>query len=382
MVEGLHQSARALESHAPVAAPLPKRLELSVIVPTYNEAKNIAPLIESLEACLSHCAWEVIFVDDNSPDATAELVREIAAAKPHVRCLQRIGRRGLSSAVIEGIASSSAPYVAVIDADMQHDEALLARMLRLIASHDLDVVIGSRYVSGGSIGDWSASRHAMSRFATRLSRIIMQFDLTDPMSGFFMAKRQAFMAAAPNLSGKGYKILLDFLASSPEALRHVELPYAFRPRVHGESKVDALVLFEYLILLLEKAVGSYFPVRFLLFGLVGGTGVLVHLATLFPALWLMGFAPAQASAAVVSMTSNFILNNLLTYRDCRLRGGKFLSGLLSFYAVCGIGFISNVTFAQALFERGYPWWIAGTAGVLIGSVWNFGASSIFTWKRA
>jgi dolichol-phosphate mannosyltransferase len=380
MDDGLRQSAAmtAVETRAVASG----ELVLSVVAPTFNESKNVLALIESLEACLAHCAWELIFVDDNSPDGTAALVRELARTRPHVRCLQRFGRRGLSTAVIEGIASSSAPYVAVIDADMQHDETLIARMLDTITDQDLDLVIGSRYVSGGGTTDWSASRVAMSRFATRLSGLVMQFNLTDPMSGFFMVRREAFLAAAPHLSGAGYKILLDFVASAPTPLRHAELPYEFRSRLHGESKLDALVLFGYLVLLMEKTIGRYIPVRFLLFCLVGGSGVLVHLATLLPMKELTTFAVAQAIAAFVSMTSNFAFNNVLTYRDCRLRGRKLLTGLLSFYAVCSIGFLANVSFAQLLFERGQPWWIAGTAGVLIGCVWNFGASSIFTWKRA
>ena len=373
MADGL-QTARLEQAQA---APV----QLSIVAPTFNEAANVHALVESLERCLGHCAWEVIFVDDNSPDRTAEIVRALAATKPNVRCIQRFGRRGLSSAVIEGIASSSAPFVAVIDADMQHDETLLSRMLRLMSGHELDLVVGSRYVSGGSISDWSASRRAMSKFATKLSHLIMQFDLTDPMSGFFMVRREAFLAAAPHLSGKGYKILLDFVASSPVPLRHIELPYEFRARQHGESKVDAMVLFEYLVLLLEKTVGAYVPIRFLLFCLVGGSGVLVHLAALFPAMLVLSFTPAQAVAAFVSMTTNFLLNNVLTYRDVRLRGRRLITGMLSFYAVCGIGFLFNVTYADMLFDRGYPWWLAGTAGVLIGCVWNFGASSIFTWKR-
>ena len=359
---------------------------MSVVAPTFNESKNILALIESLEACLSpileQSAWEVIFVDDNSPDGTAALVREIARTRPHVRCLQRFGRRGLSSAVIEGICSSSAPYVAVIDADMQHDETLLARMLGMIDAEKADLVVGSRYVGGGGFGDLSPLRRAMSQFATRLSGLVMQFDLTDPMSGFFMVRREAFLAAAPHLSGAGYKILLDFVASAPAPLKHLELPYEFRARLHGESKLDAMVLFEYIVLLLEKTIGRYIPIRFLMFCLVGGTGVLVHLATLFPVKEQTSFAIAQAFAALVSMTSNFILNNILTYRDVRLRGRRLITGLFSFYAVCSIGFLANVSFAQLLYDRGQPWWSAGAAGVLIGCVWNFGASSIFTWKRA
>ncbi len=368
---------------APHRAGAPGELVLSVVAPTFNESKNILALVESLEACLAGISWEVIFVDDNSPDGTAAVVREIARTRPHVRGLQRFGRRGLSSAVIEGICSSSAPYVAVIDADMQHDETLLARMLDTIQAENLDLVVGSRYVSGGGGSrGLSAVRGAMSRFATRLSGLLMQFDLADPMSGFFMVRREAFLAAAPHLSGAGYKILLDFVVSAPAPLKHKELPYEFRPRLHGESKVDAMVLFEYLVMMLEKTIGRYIPVRFLLFCLVGGTGVLVHLAALFPIREAVAFPVAQGIAALVSMTSNFLLNNVLTYRDVRLRGRRLVTGLLSFYAVCSIGFLANVSFAEMLYERGHPWWIAGAAGVLIGCVWNFGASAIFTWKRA
>ena len=381
MDDGLRQPTLLADARALVPFER-EQLVLSVIAPTFNESKNVPELIERLEACLGHLVWEVIFVDDNSPDQTAALVRQIAQTKPYIRCLQRFGRRGLSSAVIEGIASSSAPYVAVIDADLQHDESLLAQMLPLITSRDLDLIVGSRYIRGGGMGQLSGARRAMSKFATRLSRLIMPFDLTDPMSGFFMAKRQSFAAATPYLSGAGYKILLDFVASSPRPLRHMELPYEFRPRQHGESKIDALVLFEYLVLLLEKTVGRYVPLRFLLFCLVGGSGVLVHLAVLFPLQALIPFAAAQAVAGLVSMTSNFVLNNVLTYRDCRLQGRKLVNGLLSFYAVCSIGFLANVSFAHMLYDRGYAWWAAGSAGVLIGSVWNFGASSIFTWKRS
>ncbi len=380
MDDGLRQPTLLADARALVPFER-EQLVLSVIAPTFNESKNVPELIERLEACLGHLVWEVIFVDDDSPDQTAALVRQIAQTKPYVRCLQRFGRRGLSTAVIEGIASSSAPYVAVIDADLQHDESLLAQMLPLITSRDLDLIVGSRYINGGGMGQLSSARQAMSKFATRLSRLIMPFDLTDPMSGFFMAKRQSFAAATPYLSGAGYKILLDFVASSPRPLEHMELPYEFRPRLHGESKIDAMVLFEYLVLLLEKTVGRYVPLRFFLFCLVGGSGVFVHLATLFPLKALVPFAAAQGIAGLVSMTSNFVLSNVLTYRDCRLRGRKLVTGLLSFYAVCSIGFLANVSFADMLYERGYAWWIAGSAGVLIGSVWNFGASSIFTWKR-
>jgi dolichol-phosphate mannosyltransferase len=355
-------------------------VELAVIVPSFNERDNVAPLIERLAACLAGIAWEVIYVDDDSPDGTAAEVRDLARHDPRVRCLLRIGRRGLSTAVIEGILATSAPFVAVIDADMQHDETLLPRMLAAVKAEDLDVVVGSRYVEGGTVGEWDKDRVRMSGIATRLARLVVSAELTDPMSGFFVIRRAAFDGAVRRLSGQGFKILLDLFASTPIPFRFRELPYRFRQRLHGESKLDTLVAWEYLMLLLDKMFGRILPTRFVLFGAVGMTGVFVHLATLRLSLMAVPFPVAQGTATIVAMTSNFALNNLFTYRDKRLRGRRFFTGLLSFYAVCAVGAVANVGIASAAFEQHYSWWLAGLAGAMVGVVWNYAVSSIFTWR--
>jgi dolichol-phosphate mannosyltransferase len=350
-------------------------------VPSFNERENIEPLIERLDRCLAGVAWEVIYVDDDSPDGTAEAVKTLARRDPRVRCVHRIGRRGLSTAVIEGVQASSAPYVAVIDADLQHDETLLPKMLDAIKAEGLDVVVGSRYVVGGGVGEWDKSRLAMSSFATRLARLVVSASLTDPMSGFFLMTRDAFDRAVRRLSGQGFKILLDLFASSPAPYRFKELPYTFRERLHGESKLDALVAWEYLMLLLDKLVGHIVPTRFVLFGAVGASGVVVHLAILRSMLMAAPFPVAQAFATVVAATSNFALNNVLTYADKRLRGFRFVTGLLSFYAVCAVGAVANVGIASAAFEEHYSWWLAGLAGAAVGVVWNYAVSSVFTWRQ-
>jgi dolichol-phosphate mannosyltransferase len=368
-------AAQVAPSESPAAS-----IELSVIVPTFNERENVGPLIERLERTLEGIAWEVIYVDDDSPDGTAEVVKTLARRDPRIRCIHRIGRRGLSTAVIEGIQSSSAPYAAVIDADLQHDETLLPRMLDEAKRRGLDVVVGSRYVAGGGVGDWQESRRVASAYATRLARLVVSAELADPMSGFFLISRPAFDRAVRRLSGQGFKILLDLFASTPEPYRFAELPYTFRPRLHGSSKLDTLVAWEYLMLLLDKLVGRFVPVRFVLFGLVGGSGVLVHLATLRLSLTAASFPTAQATATIVAMTSNFALNNVFTYRDKRLKGFRFLTGLLSFYAVCSIGAVANVGIASAAFAHQYSWWLAGLAGAAVGVVWNYAVSSVFTWR--
>ena len=332
---------------------------------------------------LDTVSWEVIFVDDNSPDGTAERIREISRRDRRVRRLQRIGRRGLTTACIEGALATSAPYIAIMDADMQHDEKLLPQMLAILKSEPVDLVVGSRHVAGGGIGEWDAGRAKMSTVAARLSRIICKAEIADPMSGFFMLRREVLEAVLRRLSGQGFKILLDILASSPRPLRFRELPYEFRERQHGESKLDTRVAWEYMMLIADKLFGHIVPVRFALFAFVGGIGLFIHMAVLWFALTVLGaaFDPAQASAAVVAMTSNFFINNFFTYRDRRLRGLGLLRGLVTFYAICALGTVANVGIAGYVFTRNEVWWLAGLAGVAVGSVWNYAVSSVFTWKQ-
>jgi dolichol-phosphate mannosyltransferase len=357
--------------------------ELTLVVPTFNERGNIEPLIARLRRTLAATDWEIVFVDDDSPDGTASLVRDVAQADGRIRCIQRIGRRGLSSAVVEGILSSSAPYVAVMDADLQHDETLLPAMLQTLKADALDIVVGSRYVQGGAVGDWDRRRLAISRLASCLGRIISRADLADPMSGFFMIRRDVFDAAVRRVSALGFKIMLDLFASAPRPLRFRELPYAFRQRLHGESKLDSFVVWSYLLLILDKWIGQIVPVRFAMFGLVGGLGMGVHLTALGLLHRFSGlpFVASQAVATMIAMTFNFLLNNNLTYRDRRLHGVRLLMGLFSFCLACSVGLVANVGIASFLFERRHIWWLAGLAGALVGAVWNYAATSLVTWPQ-
>jgi dolichol-phosphate mannosyltransferase len=356
-------------------------VELSIVVPTFNERDNVELLFGRVQQALVGHTWEIIFVDDSSPDGTASAVRELARRDPRVRCMQRIGRRGLSTAVIEGMLASSAPYLAVIDADLQHDESLLPKMLHVLKTEDLDIVIGSRRAPGGDFGDWTKDRIAISKFATRLSRLVVPGSLTDPMSGFFMVRRSAFETAVHRLSGQGFKILVDLFVSSPRRLKFKELPYVFRPRIHGESKLESFVAWEYLSLLMDKLFGKFLPTRFILFAVVGSLGLAVHLAALWLVLQVASFPIAQAVATITAMTSNFVLNNALTYRDMRLKGVRFLMGLISFCAICSVGAAANIGVASAIFYQQYEWWISGIAGALVGVVWNYSVSSVVTWRR-
>jgi dolichol-phosphate mannosyltransferase len=368
-------------SPRPVKAYSRPAVELTVVVPAFNERDNIELLVDRLEIALGRTAWEVVYVDDDSPDGTASAVRELSQVNPRVRCVQRIGRRGLSTAVIEGILASSAPYVAVMDADLQHDESVLPEMLETLKRDNLDVVVGSRYTGGGGIGDWNKSRAAMSKFATQLSRVVVPAALTDPMSGFFVMTRAAFDQSVRHLSGQGFKILLDLFASSPTPYRFKEVPYTFRDRLRGESKLDGAVVWEYLMLLVDKTVGRWVPARFVLFALVGTLGLALHLGVLRTMLVAFSFPMSQAIATAVAMISNFTINNALTYRDRRLHGWRFVGGLATFCAVCAVGAIANVRLASLAFEQHYVWWLSGLAGAAASVVWNYAVTSIVTWRK-
>ena len=356
--------------------------ELSVVIPTFKERDNIEILVQRLDAALSGIAWEAIFVDDDSPDGTADAVRRIAGEDPRVRCLRRVSRRGLAGACIEGMLSSSAPYVAVMDADLQHDEKLLPRMFAVLESGEGDMVVGSRYVAGGSSAAFSRSRSAISRFATSLARRLTGVELSDPMSGFFMMRRDRFDPLAGSLSTQGFKILLDIVMTARGGLRIVEEPFVFAARSHGESKLDAQVGLDFLGLLLTKLTGGAVTPRFLSFALVGTIGLGVHLLVLrtFLVAFGLAFPEAQAAATLAAMTGNFVLNNRLTYRDRRLSGFGFLKGLLGFYAISAVGALTNVGMASWLYAHQPVWWLAGAAGALMGAVWNYSMATLLVWR--
>jgi dolichol-phosphate mannosyltransferase len=357
-------------------------LEVAVIVPTFNERDNVTELIARVERALRDISWEMIFVDDDSPDGTSDEVKRIGASDNRIRCITRIGRRGLSSACIEGMLASAAPVFVVMDGDLQHDESRIPAMLSALRAEGVQLVIASRYTAGGAIGEWDRTRAFLSRVATRLSRVVCRQPISDPMSGFFMITAEALDGCVRRLSGKGFKILLDLVASSPAVLRVAEVPYTFRERLHGESKVDSLVMWDFGMLLAEKTIGRYIPVRFFAFTLVGGAGVLVHMAVLAALRNAqVGFSNAQAIATVVAMIFNFWLNNLLTYRDRRLRGTSWVTGLLSFMAACGLGAVANVGIASYLFASHTQWVVAALAGIAVGAVWNYAITQLYTWGQ-
>lgn len=355
---------------------------LAIVIPTYNERDNIEELVVRMDRALLGVRWEAIFVDDDSVDGTADVVRKIGRKDIRVHCIQRIGRRGLSSAVIEGMMATTAPYIAVMDADLQHDECLLPKMLEVLNSSDTDIVIGSRMVEGGDNQNLGGLRRWGSEVASKLTRRILDIQVRDLMSGFFMLRREVLEETVRNLSGVGFKILLDILASSHRPLTFVELPYKFRSRHAGESKMDTNVAVTLVFNIIEKKLGGFLPSRLLAFLMVGSFGVAVHFAVLSTLLKFssVSFVVAQATATLVAMTSNFFMNNFFTYQDVRLRGWKLMTGWFSFTLACSFGAIANVGVASTMYNGDFSWGVSAIAGILIGTAWNFGVTKMYTWQ--
>ncbi len=361
--------------------------KLAVIIPTFRERDNLAIVVERLKKLLADDEWEIVFVDDDSQDGSLEEFLRLSGENSRVRFLRRIGRRGLSSACMEGMCSTGADFLAVMDADLQHDESILPKMVGILRENpSVDLVVGTRYSGEGGVGNWAKSRQMISKFATWIEKSLMRTPLSDPMSGFFVLRREVFEDSARRVTGKGFKILLDLVLSSPRPLQIREVSYTFRPREHGESKLDIIVGLEFLLLLAEKMFGHLVPIRFFLYGLVGLSGLILHLLILGLLHSGMGwqFSAAQWTATAIAMISNFLVNNTLTYRQQRLKGAALLPGAAIYAIICCFGAIANVQVADFLYETKIPWWFAGTVGAGIGAVWNYAVSSqiVWTWFRS
>ncbi len=364
-----------------VAAPIPCP-DVTIVVPTYMERRNIETLIERLQVVLVGVNWEVIFVDDSSPDGTAAIAKELGQFDARIRCIRRIGRRGLAGACIEGVLASQARYICVMDADLQHDENLIPQMLNVLQRNECDLIIASRYMTDEPIAGLTGRREHLSRFATLLSRRFLHITLSDPLSGFFAMRRDMFDDIAAKLSPDGFKLLLNIVLVEGPHLNIIEIPFGFRARHHGESKLDTRATLDFCALLLSQATANIIPQRFLLFFAVGLSGIAVHFLML--KLLMIGdsnFIYAQGAAAAVAIVSNFWLNNNLTYRDQKLSGIDALRGFALFVLICSFGFVSNISISDWIFVGDKAWWLAGFAGAVVSAVWNYSVSAALVWRR-
>lgn len=355
---------------------------VSVVICTLNEHEAIGPVLRELAAHLRHIDYEAIVVDDSDDERTAHAVALHAATDPAVRLLRRRGGRGLASAAIAGWDSARGRCLALMDGDGQHDPALIARMLRRMQETEAEVVVASRYLDTGDSG-LGRCRHALSRVGVRLSQALLGLGVADPMSGCFLMRRSWYRQVRPQLSGVGFKILVDVLASARRRPYIAQVPTRLRSRRGGASKLDARVVAELAALLLEKRTRGWLPARMSLFFAVGCSGMGVHLLAL-GALLLSGVAfwLAQLLAICAAMAWNFLCNNLLTFRDRRLSGMRLLRGMAMFYAACFGGAILSELIGSGLHALQWPWWLAGAAGALAAGGWNYYAAKRTAWRPA
>lgn len=349
---------------------------VSLIICTLDESASIAGVLHEASQVLAHCSHEIIVVDDSADERTADVVRDFGASRPWVRVLRRQGARGLASAAIAGWDAARGVRLAICDGDGQHDLQQLPAMLAQMDA-GADLVAASRYIDGDTGLSWT--RSAMSRIATWATTTLLVGGLTDPMSGFFAMTRPTYEAARPRLSGVGFKILVDVVASSPRRLRMAETPAVLRTREHGMSKLDLRVVADLGALLIEKRTRGLIPVRLAMFGAVGLTGVAVHMAVLSVLHLALPFWLAQIGAILSAMSWNFWINNILTFRDVRLRGAAMWRGVLAFYVACLGGGLISEALATLLHNEGVNWMASGVAGALAAGLWNYYASRRGTW---
>lgn len=358
---------------------------LSLILPTYNERENLPLMVEKVTGVLAGIPFELIIVDDDSPDGTWKVAQELAAVRENVRVIRRVGRRGLSSAVIEGFLAAKGDVLAVADADGQHDLALLPKLHDAIRD-GAKLAVGSRYTAGGSVGQWDERRHTMSRIATNLAMRLCAVQVTDPMSGFFAIDRATFEEILPRLNPMGFKILLDLLVHAPKDLRVTEVPFTFGLRTYGESKLSKRVQIEFLEYLYDAAFGRIVPLTLIEYCVVGAMGVAVNLAAYFLVQSLMG-STSSALVAIpllggieAAIVFNFLLNNAWTFGYAKLRGWRALTGFIRYNIVCAFGALANYAVTVFLFASGFSAIMSLAIGAFLGMMWNYTIARLFTWN--
>ncbi len=362
-----------------------KQYLLTIIIPTFNEFENVDKIIEKLKKVLyNRISYKIIFVDDNSNDGTSDKIKQYQKENSNIELILRIGRRGLAGACIEGIANSKSELIAIMDCDLQHDENKIPEMVDLFnQSSELDLVVGSRHTKDGiSSTGFSKVRSYGSIIATKITQILLRIKVSDPMSGFFMVRRKSIFPIIQKLQPDGFKILADIIACNRGKWVIKEIGYTFRKRVAGNSKMNFSVLLELIALIVSHLSFRYLSMRFVMFGMVGTSGIIVQVLSTFILITFLdyNFIVSHFLSVMIAMTSNFTLNNIITFKDRSLSGYRYFKGLISFYVVCSAGAFLNIASADFLYKELEIWIISSIIGAFIGAIWNFLSSSIVTWK--
>jgi dolichol-phosphate mannosyltransferase len=370
-------------------SPLPASSEpiVSVVLPTYNEAGNIVSMLTRLDRALDGIPHELIVVDDDSPDLTWKLAQDHADDHVSIHVIRRSTERGLSSAVLTGMRAARGRVLAVMDADGQHDESVLAEMVdRVLAG--ADVCVGSRAVDGGGFGEWSRRRRLASWAATETAQLLLETRSSDPMSGFFAVSRAHYEKVEGRVNPRGFKILLEFLSRGEP--RTAEVGYVFRNREAGETKLSGSVVLAYLLALIELRFGLIVSAQFIRYALVGSAGLVVNLLTFLVMIGLGAGEPLAVVAGVqASIVCNFFGHNRFSFRPTTYRGIRALHGLAVYEFFSLYGLVVQAT----VFAVVRPWvsddlsndlvagGVANTVALAVASIANYLLHERFTWGR-
>jgi dolichol-phosphate mannosyltransferase len=322
---------------------IPNNMKLSVISPTLNEADNVPRLVQRLEQALTEIDYEILIVDDDSADRTWSVAQQLSLTNPRVRALRRVQNPGLGLAVIDGFSAADGEILACIDADLQHDPAILPAMLEGL-QRGADIVVGSRHIAGGSTGDWNRWRRMQSWLATKTAQLLLGVTLKDPMSGYFLMRREDFSAVKEQLKGDGFKILLEMLANL-QSSGIAEVPYTFQARIHGASKLSNRVIFQYVQQLWRLCSTSrHRSVRFMKSAMVGGVGIFANLAIMSILLAVTHIVDWRASALAClgANLQNYLLNHYWTYPARAKRGYEEIGSYASYLMKSIVGMAVTV----------------------------------------
>ena len=360
---------------------------ISIVIPTFNEVENIIPLLKNLTYIVNNFEYEIIVVDDDSPDGTSNEVNKYMKSDNRIKLITRIGRSGLSSAIKEGLIFSQGKYLLVLDGDGQHHPSFILNMLEKIKKNQCDIVIGSRFLNTSKLEGLSNERSLGSKFANKMARLSLHKEyskLTDYLSGCFCLEREKTNKLIKKIEINGFKFLYELLSLSKGKLAVNEVPLIFKKRRFGNSKLDIAVVWDFLISIIHNLTLRILPRRAISFGMVGISGVFVQLfiTSLLVEIFLVEFYDALPFAVIIAATSNFLINNQVTFRSDRLKNSALLIGLLKFLIVASLPVIANVGITTAFYKYiSADTFVAQIAGIVIVYAWNYLASSSFVWKK-
>ncbi len=360
-------------------------LELTVVIPTLNEEKNIPIIFEKVSNALKGVNWEMVIVDDNSTDRSPEVMREMTQKHHNFRFIRRIGRSGLSTACTEGMLSSAAPVIAVMDADGQHDETKLQTMLGLIQGDSADVVVGSRFKEGAELEAFSNFRTKLSLYSNTLAQKLFNLPLKDSMGNFFMLRQTVLEEAAPHLCGRGQKLLFDILLVGPKDVRVAEVPIVFGVREHGDSKLSPLAAIDFGLQMWDRKFGQIFPTKAVIdiCSILGFTliSTLIQWAIMKISYAMSGTFPNAALilpfATVPSIALSYRIQRALTAKRKRTKGWGMVKEFLAYAAICLPFVLLTMWITSGLIQPGDPRLrmlfgtsLTSSVGMLIASNWR------------